>query len=255
MGQTSEGATGPEGPSAAMPGPGPRAITWSGFGREMGLILLVGGAVWLLFAFLIHPAIGWPKLAPVPARTMVIVAVIWWLMRQRGESFRDLGLRRPNKLWLAGVLGFAFLLANLLIFGPLFAELRDALGVAPSDQSFFDPLYGNLPLYLMWLTLAWAAGGFAEEIFFRGYLLNRVAALLGGQRLGWTLAVLAQGALFGLGHAYAGFGGVITIGLSAVLSGVYYLVAGRNLWPLIFLHGAWDSLGLTLLYLKGVPDF
>ena len=254
MGQTSEGATGPEGPSAAMPGPGPRAITWSGFGREMGLILLVGGAVWLLFAFLLHPAIGWPKLAPVPARTLVIVGVVWWLMRRRGESFADLGLRRPDKLWLAGVLTVAFLAANLLIV-PVLDALRQALDVPAPDISILDPLYGNLPIYLMWIAIAWTAAAFGEEMFFRGYLMNRVAALLGGERLGWTLAVLAQGALFGLGHAYQGFGGVITIGLSAVLSGVYYLVAGRNLWPLILLHGAWDTLGLTLLYLKGVPEF
>ncbi len=255
MGQDSEDAPGPEGLSAAMPGPGAPAITWGGFGRELGLIILVGGAVWLGFAFLIHPAIGWPKLAPVPARTIVIVAVVWWLMRRRGESFRDLGLCMPKKVWLAAVLGFAFLLANLLIVRPLISELAGALDMPPADLSLFDSLYGNLPLYLMWLTIAWVAGGFAEEIFARGYLMNRVAALLGGERLGWTLAVLAQGALFGLAHIYQGYGAVFTIGLSAVVSGVYYLIAGRNLWPLIFLHGAWDTLGITLLYLKGVPEF
>ena len=68
------------------------------------------------------------------------------------------------------------------------------------------------------------------------------------------MAILFQGALFGLAHAYQGYGGVMVIGLSAVVSGVYYLIAGRNLWPLIVLHGTWDSMGLTLLYLKGVTQ-
>ena len=255
MSEDSEGASGPEGPHAALPGLQPRPLSWAGFGREMGLILVLGGAVWLVFAFLIHPAIGWPRLAPVPARTLAVVALLWWLLRQRGEGFGDLGLCKPEKIWLAGILAAAFLLANLLMFGPLLAGLREGLGVPPADPSFFAPVYGNFPLYLMWISIAWVAGGFGEEIFFRGYLMNRLAGLLGGQRLGWTLAIVAQAVIFGLGHAYQGLGAVIVIGLSAAISGVYYLIGGRNLWPLIFLHGAWDSLGLTLLYLKGVPEF
>jgi membrane protease YdiL (CAAX protease family) len=254
MDNDSEGAARPGGANTSIPGSTAEPVTWTGFGREMGLIVLVGGAVWLFFAYVIHPMIGWPALAPVPARTLVIVAVVWWLLRRRGEGFAALGLCKPKIVWLAGILGFAFLLADLLLFGPLFDGLRQGLGVPPSDISLFTPLYGNLPLYLMWITIAWAAGGFGEEILFRGYLMNRFAVLFGGQRLGWTLAVLLQGALFGLMHAYQGFGGVLVIGLSAMVSGVYYLVAGRNLWPLIFLHGAWDTLGITLIYLKGVPE-
>ncbi|MEE8370706.1 MAG: type II CAAX endopeptidase family protein [Sphingomonadales bacterium] len=243
-----------DGTLAEAPTTGLKPITWAEFGREMGIILIVGAAVWALFAYVIYPPLGWPKLAPVPARTVVLVGLVWWLMRKRGESFRDIGLCRPKKIWLAALLGILFLASNLFIVSQAVQALREALGVAPGDQSILAGIHGDLALYIMWLVIAWVAAGFGEEIFIRGYLMNRLATLFGGEKLGWTLAIIGQGVIFGMLHAYAGFGGVMVIGLSAMVTGVYYLIAGRNIWPLIFVHGAWDTLGITLYYLKGVPE-
>jgi membrane protease YdiL (CAAX protease family) len=60
--------------------------------------------------------------------------------------------------------------------------------------------------------------------------------------------------LFGLGHFYAGPGVALMVGFGALFSGVYFLIAGRNLWALILAHGIWDTLGITLIYLNGTPS-
>jgi len=60
--------------------------------------------------------------------------------------------------------------------------------------------------------------------------------------------------VFGLGHLYAGWGVALTVGFGALFSGVYFLIAGRNLWALILAHGIWDSAAVTLLYLYGTPS-
>ena len=67
------------------------------------------------------------------------------------------------------------------------------------------------------------------------------------------LAVVGQAAIFAVGHSYRGIGGTLTAGLSGLTFGAFFFVGGRSLWPLILVHGLWDSLGVILLYLHGVP--
>ena len=70
----------------------------------------------------------------------------------------------------------------------------------------------------------------------------------------WVVAVVAQAALFGLAHTYLGLSGGVSAAFSALTNGVFFLVAGRNLWPVVLVHGMWDSAVITLLYMHGVPS-
>ena len=63
-----------------------------------------------------------------------------------------------------------------------------------------------------------------------------------------------QAALFGLLHTYLGLSGGVSAGFSALTNGVFFLLSGRNLWPVILVHGMWDSAVATLLELNGVPS-
>lgn len=61
----------------------------------------------------------------------------------------------------------------------------------------------------------------AEEAFFRGFLLQKMAAALRGWRGGTAIAVLATSLLFGLAH----LGGGVLLALLATLAGLHYAAA------------------------------
>ena len=224
------------------------------FGQELAVLVVIAAAVTVLFMFVVNPLIGWPAVAPMPARSIILALVIIWIARARGESLSAFGLARPRRIWLAVVLGLIFVAVGLFALQPLKDLLREAVNAPPADISFFEHIHGNLAAYLMWLVAAWVAAGFSEEFIFRGYLLNRIAAIGRGSVLAWGFAIIVQAIVFGLGHLYAGPGVALTVGFGALFSGVYFLIAGRNLWALILAHGIWDSLVVTLIYLSGTPS-
>lgn len=79
---------------------------------------------------------------------------------------------------------------------------------------------------------------------FRGFLLSRVEEMFGRHWLSTAVAIVFQGAIFGLIHYYyQGAFGAITIFAAACFIGFCYVMFGRNLWPLILSHGVLDTLG------------
>lgn len=221
------------------------------FAREASLIGLTAIGATLLFELLIYPVLGLSTDGPLPIRSIIMMGVILLLARSHSEGWRGLGLGRPRWIWLVPILAILVIASKLFLITPLNDVVKEFVGAPPSDHSAFDAIYGNLPVYLTWLAIAWTAGAFAEEIIFRGFLLNRIAEIMGQTRIAYIAAVLGQALIFGLAHAYQGPGGMLTVGLGAVFSGIFFLLFKRNLWPLIIAHGAWDTLGLTLIYLNG----
>ena len=125
--------------------------------------------------------------------------------------------------------------------------LNSAFGEA-QQMARFEDLPGNLPLLLMLLPFTWLLAAFGEEFFFRGFLLTAIAEVLGGSRAAWITAVISQAIAFGFIHAYQGPAQAISIGIGGVVYGTAFVLAGRNLWPLIVAHGLNDMLGFILLY-------
>ena len=82
----------------------------------------------------------------------------------------------------------------------------------------------------------------------RGYLIDRVATLLGKNALAVALAIAVQALLFGSMHLYQGTFGALNATIFALVHGVFYVLAGRNLWPLIAVHGLWNSVGIWGVY-------
>jgi membrane protease YdiL (CAAX protease family) len=82
---------------------------------------------------------------------------------------------------------------------------------------------------LLFLALSWTLAAFGEEICLRGFLMKRMADLLGGSRAAWITSLFVSSALFGWGHTEQGVAGWIQEGLSGFLLGVLFLLAGRNL--------------------------
>lgn len=219
--------------------------------REAAIDLLVVGAAiiaaWLLCRGWLYPALGFPGNTPILLRPLGGLLVAWWLLRNRGSDWQALGLRRPAS-WLRVAMGaIGLYLALMAMSRWLVPPLADWLQVE-AKPSFIGYVRGDLPAALLWISIGWGVGGFCEEALFRGFLLNRVADALGGGRWALAIGVLAQAALFGMLHLYSGAFACVHAAMFALVMGAFYLLSGRNLWPLIVVHGIWDSIAIWSVY-------
>jgi membrane protease YdiL (CAAX protease family) len=105
-----------------------------------------------------------------------------------------------------------------------------------SSAKTVDSLLPSSPLeIIIWIGVSITAG-ICEELAFRGFLQRQLHALTGNT----VLAVLAQGLVFGLFHAYQGWKNVVVISLLGVLFGA--LAAWRrNLRANVLVH-AWADI-------------
>jgi membrane protease YdiL (CAAX protease family) len=124
------------------------------------------------------------------------------LLLARGKFWGSVGLRWPqhatSALALGAAAGVALSVHELVVLEPL---VRSYTGSSP-DLSLFKELRGNLEATLFWIALSWVLAGFGEELVWRGYALNRLAALLGGTTGAWVFAAVAVNIVFGIAHNY-----------------------------------------------------
>ena len=214
---------------------------------DLAIVLVAIGCAWQFTKWVLYPAIGVPENAPMILRPILGFLAAWAVLRWRGERWAGLGLRRPTNVWIAIAATVGLYLTNMALSTwvvPLLAQW-----IAPIQQpSFLGYIRGNLGGFLTWLAIGWIVGGFIEELLFRGFFLNRIADLLGGTMPALVAGVLAQAVLFGMLHLYAGGFAFLFATVFALANGVFYLTAGRNLWPLILVHGAWNSVQIWSVY-------
>jgi len=197
-------------------------------------------------------AAGFAGLLPFSATPFLLVIGVasLWL---RGEGARAVGLTFRSD-WARTVLvgigaGMGYQGFSLVVVEPALARLTGRL----PDVSLFAPLAGNVHLLLISLAVAWTLAAFGEEFVYRGYLLTRIARALGGAPRAWVGALTVTSILFGVGHAYQGWSGMITAGLGGFVFGLLYLATGRNLWVAVIAHGTMDTVGFLLLFLGKYP--
>lgn len=176
----------------------------------------------------------------------IVIAIITWLAMRRAD-LRDYGLKSPSPIWRTALLAVAGIVVAITVSTVTDPIIEAQFG--ETNTSAFVDVKGNLSVYLYLLPFIWLFAAFGEEFFYRGFLMGGVAMLLGGRRIAWTIALIVQAIVFGLGHEYQGVSGMIGTGLYALVFGGLYLVAGRNLWAPALAHGGLDTLGFTLMYL------
>jgi membrane protease YdiL (CAAX protease family) len=213
---------------------------------DVALVLVAISAAWALSRFALYPALSVPDNAPLILRPISGFLVATWLVRRRGQRWRDFGLSRPS--WLRAVLGAVALYGALMAVSRWVVPLLAAWLGTSHQPSFMGYIHGKLVPTLGWLAIGWLVGGFAEELLFRGFLLRRTAEALGGGPWGQAVGVAGQALLFGSLHWYGGAFAFVHAGVFALVMGLFYLVAGRNLWPLIVVHGLWNTLGIWSVY-------
>ena len=108
---------------------------------------------------------------------------------------------------------------------------------------------GNLAAAISMALILPLTASIPEEIIYRGFLMGRLASLLGTDTRGNVLTVLIQALIFGSIHFTWGIGGVLMTFMMGIVWGTAYLLCGRNLWVVILAHSAGHLLFVTQLYL------
>jgi membrane protease YdiL (CAAX protease family) len=91
--------------------------------------------------------------------------------------------------------------------------------------------------------VSWGSAAFGEELLARGFILDRLAKVIGGrQSPAFVAAVFLQAAIFGAFHMYQGIGGAIVTAAAGLVLGLVWLFGRHNLWPSVLLHGLVDFL-------------
>jgi CAAX protease family protein len=178
---------------------------------------------------------------------MLLVGVAWALIRLRGETLADIGLKRPASWMRTFIIGIGL---AAIVFIAMY--LSEKAGFR-RDLSRFKDVQGNLELAFFGVFYALIGAGFYEEFMFRGFLMQGLAMLFGAGRGAWIVACVVQGALFGAAHAYQNPLGIVITGTLGVLMGLLVLASGRNLWPVIIGHGLFDASRFVLFYFQGPP--
>lgn len=96
----------------------------------------------------------------------------------------------------------------------------------------------------------WIFAAFGEEFLFSGYYMKHLAEFLGDTDKAWFISAIILSIYFGASHNYQGTAGVIAVALSSSISFFIFYKNRTNLALLVFTHGFYDTIGLTLIYLN-----
>jgi membrane protease YdiL (CAAX protease family) len=187
------------------------------------------------------------------SKTPELLLLGWISLRLRNLRWRRVGLTRyrswPVTIALGVALGAALESFQLLVTQPILAKL---IGRQP-DLETFRMLTGNIKMTLLFIALSWTLAAFGEELFWRGYLMNRVADVFGRTRTTWIVSLVIVSGVFGLAHGYQGLTGWIEEGIAGLALGLMYLGTGKNLWVPIIAHGVCDTIDMVLLFFGKMP--
>ena len=168
---------------------------------------------------------------------LLMVAAVWqFAIRKYRTGWHSLGLRHPegSRSFLPALLA----LVGSLTFAGAYAAIVTALGTdllrpptLPADimgEGLFRLL--NSLVIVVW-------GPFAEEIFFRGFLLAALAPALGDMR-----AAVVSSAVFAAAHLSLGL--TVPIFVTGLLLAWLYLKT-RSLWPPIVMHAGQNLIAVS----------
>jgi membrane protease YdiL (CAAX protease family) len=139
-----------------------------------------------------------------------ISAIVLLILVRRGEHLPFTSIGLGTSTWWKSVLwGFVIAIACAVVGGALAA--LTSYGHGPGSSPF-----GKLPLWL--ITLIVVRAGVIEELFYRGYAIERLQALGLNRYAAAAIPLL----IFGVGHWTGGWANIlIALALGAILAGFY----------------------------------
>jgi membrane protease YdiL (CAAX protease family) len=178
------------------------------------------------------------------ADTVLLLALVGWFLRLRGESPRQvlLGARSfPRE----ATLGLLLAPAMVVFMGAGMWWVRRVLpGLPTVPENPFGLLAQSPAGAFTVLLVALIAGGLREEVQ-RGFLLHRFEDL-GGVVNGLVITSIA----FGLGHVLQGWDAVIITGALGAFWGALYL-ARRSIVAAVISHALANGTQVLIAFLQG----
>ena len=118
------------------------------------------------------------------------------------------------------------------------------------DLSSIEEIRGDFTSFFILFIIMWVFAAFGEEFLFSGYYMKHLAELLGNTNKSWLISVIVLSVYFGISHNYQGTSGMIAVGLSSTIFFFTFYKNRKNLALLVFAHGFYDTIGLSLIYLE-----
>lgn len=167
---------------------------------------------------------------------LALFAFVWWGIRMRHYPLAAL-ISRGRVTWFKrdlvyglGIWACWYAVLGLVTMGLAAARITNA----GAPGTVFP--HGAAQVTL-WIAMA-VSSGFAEELAFRGYLLQQFSSWTGST----AVAIVLQAILFGIGHAYLGARQALLIIASGVVMGLFAAWL-RNIRPLMVAHAWADIFG------------
>jgi membrane protease YdiL (CAAX protease family) len=176
-------------------------------------------------------------LFPLAFTSLGIRNIEW---KQIGFDFKDFGIK---KIGIGIAVAVLYHYADEYLIDPVASKF------APPGLPEIFSMKGNVNKLIIGLILSWTTAAFLEEILFRGYLLNRLTDLIGETFLTRIIIVLLTGIAFGFVHSYQGLNGAISAGFIGVFQAAVCFLNRKKLTIPIIAHGAFDTIGFTLLFI------
>ncbi len=181
-------------------------------------------------------------------KTLSTVGVATLLLYYRKQSWRDLGLTKPDKyLKMLGIVVITLVatVVSIMLFEIFIRDLFATTDETTSESDTrFQEMEGNISYFFSIILFVWIES-FLEELQDRGFSLSRFESLFSKVSFSTVLAVLFQAAIFGFRHSYDLSPRSITTGIIGLVFGAIYVLTGRNLWPLIIAHIILNSMSMV----------
>jgi membrane protease YdiL (CAAX protease family) len=175
---------------------------------------------------------------------LFVALVTFWAV-QWDWSYFGIG----NVEWsrtLRGALAYTILIIFFVDF--LLTPVVEHYTKTPHDLSALNFIKGDFLNLLLFTLFMWVVAAFGEEIFYRGYIMKRLAALFGGSNNAWIAGAVLSSAAFGIAHFYQGISGVISTGTVGFILAMAFYFNRNNLVICMLTHGIYDMFGLSMIY-------
>jgi membrane protease YdiL (CAAX protease family) len=157
---------------------------------------------------------------------MLSILLFFWILKVEGNRLESIGFGklRLRYLWI-GVFSFLILMVASLFVG----LALEAVGL--ETLASLQPIireYNFLTLILLFFI-----GTFLEEIFYRGYLIERLTSLTGKS---WLAGIVSWITFTFVHLKFFGLGPTINVGVTSAVLVLLYLKE-RSIWACIVVHG------------------
>ncbi len=176
------------------------------------------------------------------------IGVVFLLLRQNKFNWSEFGLN-TKLTWKTAFQAFLYTI-GMFLFIDVFTQPFLEYYFGPIDLSSFDDIRGSVTGYVVLMCIMWVFAAFGEELLFHGFYMKWLAELMGDSNKAWLTSAVLVSLYFGISHGYQGTAGIIAVAMGGFLDALIFYKNRNNLALVVLVHGLYDSIGITLIYLN-----